>query len=61
MSVQCSVRMRATAGLPVPPPTHPPTSLLCPSQLQDKIPIDLCQPCWSNSFRFTKEVLGNVY
>lgn len=25
---------------------------------QDKIPIDLCQPCWSNAFRFTREVLS---
>lgn len=28
------------------------------SPLQDKIPIDLCQPSWSNAFRFTKEVLS---
>jgi len=25
---------------------------------QEKIPMDLCQPCWSNSYRFTREVLG---
>ena len=25
---------------------------------QDKVPIDLCQPCWSNSFRFAREVLA---
>jgi len=25
---------------------------------QDKLPIDLCQPCWSNSFRFVREVLA---
>lgn len=25
---------------------------------QDKMPIDLCQPCWSNSYRFAREVLA---
>ena len=25
---------------------------------QDKIPIDLCQPCWSNAYRYTREVLA---
>ena len=25
---------------------------------QDKVPIDLAQPCWSNSFRFVREVLA---
>ncbi|KAL4451860.1 hypothetical protein ABPG75_007522 [Micractinium tetrahymenae] len=25
---------------------------------QDKIPIDLCQPAWSNAYRFTREVLA---
>ena len=25
---------------------------------QDKLPVDLCQPCWSNSYRFTREVLA---
>ena len=26
---------------------------------QDKLPIDLCQPCWSPSFRYTREVLSS--
>ena len=25
---------------------------------QEKIPIDLCQPCWSNSYRFARQVLA---
>jgi ankyrin repeat protein len=25
---------------------------------QDKLPIDLCLPCWSNAYRFTREVLA---
>ena len=25
---------------------------------QDKMPMDLCQPCWSNSYRFAREVLA---
>jgi hypothetical protein len=25
---------------------------------QDKMAIDLCQPCWSDSYRFTREVLA---
>jgi hypothetical protein len=25
---------------------------------QDKLPIDLCQPCWSNAYRYTREVLA---
>ena len=25
---------------------------------QDKVPVDLCQPCWSNSYRFAREVLA---
>ena len=25
---------------------------------QDKIAIDLCQPCWSNAYRYTREVLA---
>jgi ankyrin repeat protein len=25
---------------------------------QDKVAIDLAQPCWSNSYRFTREVLA---
>ena len=25
---------------------------------QDKIPIDLCQPCWSNSYSYTRAVLA---
>ena len=25
---------------------------------QDKVPIDLCQPCWSNAYRFAREVLA---
>ena len=29
-----------------------------PTRLQDKVPIDLCQACWSNAFRFTREVLA---
>ena len=23
---------------------------------QDKVPIDLCQPCWSDSYRYTRQV-----
>ena len=23
---------------------------------QDKIPIDLCQPCWSDAYRYTRQV-----
>ena len=23
---------------------------------QDKIPMDLCQPCWSDSYRYTRQV-----
>ena len=25
---------------------------------QDKMPVDLCQPCWSNAYRYTREVLA---
>lgn len=25
---------------------------------QDKMPFDLCQPCWSNAYRYTREVLA---
>ncbi len=25
---------------------------------QDKVPIDLCQPCWSPAYRYTQEVLA---
>lgn len=25
---------------------------------QEKIPIDLCQPCWSDAYRYTREVLS---
>lgn len=25
---------------------------------QDKIAIDLCQPCWSNSYSYTRAVLA---
>lgn len=25
---------------------------------QDKIPIDLCQPCWSHSYSYTRAVLA---
>ena len=25
---------------------------------QDKMPVDLCQPCWSNSYRFARELLA---
>lgn len=25
---------------------------------QEKVPIDMCQPCWSNSYRFAREALG---
>ncbi|KAL6785643.1 hypothetical protein ACKKBG_A01075 [Auxenochlorella protothecoides x Auxenochlorella symbiontica] len=25
---------------------------------QEKIPIDLCQPCWSNSYRFARQLLS---
>jgi ankyrin repeat protein len=25
---------------------------------QDKAPVDLCQPCWSNAYRFAREVLA---
>lgn len=25
---------------------------------QEKVPIDLAQPCWSHSYRFTRETLG---
>jgi ankyrin repeat protein len=25
---------------------------------QDKTPIDLCQPCWSNAYRYTREILA---
>lgn len=25
---------------------------------QDKIAIDLCQPCWSNSYAYTRAVLA---
>lgn len=25
---------------------------------QDKVPIDMCQPCWSNAYRFAREVLA---
>ncbi|KAI7844845.1 hypothetical protein COHA_001499 [Chlorella ohadii] len=25
---------------------------------QDKVPMDLCEPCWSNAYRFTREVLA---
>merc|ERR1711920_752538 len=25
---------------------------------QEKIPIDLCQPCWSNSYKYTRAVLA---
>jgi ankyrin repeat protein len=25
---------------------------------QDKTPLDLCQPCWSNAYRYTREVLA---
>ncbi|KAI3437743.1 hypothetical protein D9Q98_000191 [Chlorella vulgaris] len=25
---------------------------------QDKVPIDLCQPCWSNAYRFAREILA---
>lgn len=25
---------------------------------QEKLAVDQCQPCWSNSWRFTKEVLA---
>ena len=25
---------------------------------QDKVSIDLCQPCWSHSYRFAREVLA---
>ena len=24
---------------------------------QDKMPVDLCQPCWSHSYRFARELL----
>lgn len=26
---------------------------------QDKLPVDLCQPCWSNAYRYTQEVLAS--
>ena len=26
---------------------------------QGKLPIDLCQPTWSNSYRYTREVLAS--
>lgn len=26
---------------------------------QDKLPIDLCQACWSPAFRYTREVLSS--
>jgi len=25
---------------------------------QDKVAVDLCQPCWSHSYRWTREVLA---
>ena len=25
---------------------------------QNKIPIDLCQPCWSNSYAYTRAILA---
>ncbi len=25
---------------------------------QDKLPIDLCQPAWSNAYRYAREVLA---
>lgn len=30
------------------PPLHPP----------GQVPMDLCEPCWSNAYRFTREVLA---
>lgn len=27
---------------------------------QDKVPIDLCQPCWSPAYRYTQEVLAGA-
>ena len=26
---------------------------------QDKLPVDLCQACWSPAFRYTREVLSS--
>lgn len=26
---------------------------------QGKIPIDMCQPCWSNAYKYTREVLAD--
>ncbi len=35
---------------------HPATAAHSASVVQ--IPIDLCQPTWSNAYRFTREVLA---
>ena len=28
--------------------------------LQGKLPIDLCQPCWSDAYNYTREILAAV-